>query len=176
MSDRDLRRNRPPPTAVRAAIAQGSQPLTARVITSSDAQVVTAVEDVRSTPIGISQLDRIEFRQQQNDENVLELARGIGDLQHNDEKIITALESLVKLAERDDEREQKREDAAAAAAIRREEREAETAKDRRTSRERIMLAILGIVATAATGFGIGRFAGGTTTPALPAPVPHVGTP
>jgi hypothetical protein len=181
--DRDLLQRKHPPTAVRNAIAQGSQPIPSttpvpRVITSSDA-VANQIADEPSTPIGISQLDRIEFRQQANEQNILELARGVGDNRIEGIKHTVALEALVKLAEKADEREQKREDAQQARDVRREERDAETAKDKRTSRERILLAILGVIATAATGFGIGSklSSGQTVTVQSPALAPsHVGTP
>jgi hypothetical protein len=190
MDERDHRRNRPAPTAIREAIASGSAPRPPRLITSSDisaAPLRIDPDDEPSVPVNLSQADRIEHRQRQHESDLRELARGLGDLRiahsseltairHEHAGVAVALGSLVKLAERSDAREVAREEREANARERAAEREAlERASEREsvaavavrksTGREKIALAVIGAIVTIGTAFAIGRAA--ASSPILP---------
>lgn len=141
---------------------------------AADAAPEVEVDDEPSVPVHMNALDEIRFRQQQSDANDTEIARQIGMVIGRqitaDEKqtaMAASLAQLVTYGARADAREEKREHRADA----REEREATERTGKRSDRTKIILAILAIVGTLATGAGIGAFARGsadktTTTPAV----------
>lgn len=175
--ERDRRRVRPPPSAVLEALKHGTKPAPApRLITSSESAAPSKpIEDERSTPIEIadpslsSTVARIEYRQLTDATNQLEIARVLGDVRIEQAEqaatlggMATSLQGLFELAKKDDLRKDEAERRRVDREDKREDANAELAKSRASSRQTIVLAIIGAVVSVATAFGIGRALAPTT--------------
>jgi hypothetical protein len=129
----------------------------------------------RSTPIEMdgqsfaAAIARVEYRQQQQGDAIIELARAAGEDRVEGAKqnaeVNGKLGALVDLAKKSDEREDKR-----------EERAAEDRKLTRASRKEIILAAIAAVATLAGAYAISRSGSSPapsqiqmTAPAMPVP-------
>lgn len=150
-------RHRPPPTAVRRAIEEGAK-MHGRLIATDDDTPLEIYEEP-STPLGMTQIDRLEWRQQQHSADLREIGRAIGETRAEQTRTTTAVESLVRLAEKADEREDRREERTARQIEKREERETTTETLKRKSREKIMLAIVTAVVSILSAFAIGKSIG-----------------
>lgn len=117
---------------------------------------VIGPDEEPSIPMHFSQGDRIEIRQRQAESDMVEMARGIGDINLRVDGFGRSLDALVRLSEKSDEREERREEREAAAREKREEREALILNARRSTREKIALAAIAAIVSIGSAFAIGH--------------------
>ncbi len=160
MTDQRPPRGRPP-TRVREAIESGFSP---RIVTESGI-VSREIDEPHTKPVDMGAIPRIEERQREAREDMLELARGVGELRIEMTGKLTEIaastkaraDALIKTGERDERREQ---------------READERKTRGTGRKEITLAIIAAVVTLASAVFVGRSLATTPPPpSSPPPTP-----
>jgi hypothetical protein len=171
-------RKHPAPTAVQRAIQEGYQ---ARAVTIGGSVVVSEIDDEPSVPHDLPHHDAIVYRLQKLEANDVELARGLGDVRTTVAVVEQRMDSLVEYAAKADARAERADQAkiedaraeraartaaeaqvtAAQLAARTAEMTAKVAdgagtldlaKAKITSREKILLAMIGVISVGVAGY------------------------